>query len=182
MAATVRAQSENKPSLIFMMFALWTAVTRLRSQRSAYSNAKCAMRVDAPLGDDFQALDDAGHDLVLEAGVEILGVLAHDDEVESRIGRPNREAFRPAVGWRTIELLAQPTLAHVAGAAGCRDRTLERHLAAPNSCSTSAGSASPYFSCATTPISIGTHSISRPDASTMRHAASTLRDRCRRRE
>ena len=30
-----------------MMFALWTAVTRLRPRRRAYSNAYLAMRVDA---------------------------------------------------------------------------------------------------------------------------------------
>ena len=36
-----------------------------------------------PLGDDLQALDDARHDLVLEAGVQILGVLADDDQVDA---------------------------------------------------------------------------------------------------
>ena len=84
-AATSRTHSRNSPSLIFMMFALCTAVTRLRPWRRAYSKANCAMRVDASLGDDLQALDHAGHDLVLEAGVEILGVLAHDDEIDALV-------------------------------------------------------------------------------------------------
>ena len=33
------------------------------------------------LGDDLQAFDDAGHDFVLEAGVEIFGIFADDDDV-----------------------------------------------------------------------------------------------------
>src|SRR5262245_54530412 len=36
------------------------------------------------LGDDFQALDDAGNDLMLEPGVEVFGVLADDHDVDAR--------------------------------------------------------------------------------------------------
>ena len=34
------------------------------------------------LGDDFQAFNDAGHDRVLEAGVQVLGIFADDDEID----------------------------------------------------------------------------------------------------
>src|SRR5581483_7771882 len=40
-------------------------------------------------GDDLQALDDAGHDLVLDAGVKAFGVFANDDEVDVGITRRN---------------------------------------------------------------------------------------------
>ena len=44
---TLRVLSRNSPSLSFMMFALWIAVTRLRPFARAWSNANCAIRVDA---------------------------------------------------------------------------------------------------------------------------------------
>ena len=66
------------------MLALWIAVTVLRPCRRACSNANSRDARRRLLGDDLQALDDAGHDLVLEAGVEILGVLADDDEIDVR--------------------------------------------------------------------------------------------------
>src|SRR5581483_3310581 len=40
-------------------------------------------------GDDLQALDDAGHDLVLDAGVKAFGVFANDNEVDVGITRRN---------------------------------------------------------------------------------------------
>src|SRR5271157_2805826 len=60
------------------------------------------------LGDDLQALDHAGNDLVLDAGVQPFGVLANDDEVHAGIARGySREiADRPEVGEK-LELLAQ---------------------------------------------------------------------------
>ena len=48
-AATSRQQRRNRPSLIFMMLALWIAVTLRRSSRRAYSNAACAIRMEAVL-------------------------------------------------------------------------------------------------------------------------------------
>ncbi len=50
-------------------------------------------------GDDLDAFDHARDDDVLEAGVEVFGVLAHDDEVELRIAaRHVRQGFdRPDV-------------------------------------------------------------------------------------
>ena len=65
------------------MLALWTAVTRLRPCVRAYSKANRRDARRGLLGDDLQALDDARHDLVLEPRVEVLGVLAHDDDVDA---------------------------------------------------------------------------------------------------
>ena len=39
--------ARNRPSLIFMMLALWIAVTRVRPLARACSNANLPMRVDA---------------------------------------------------------------------------------------------------------------------------------------
>ena len=60
------------------------------------------------LGDDLQALDDAGHDLVLEAGVQVLGVLADDDEIDALEARRHARQVphRPQVGVE-IQRLAQ---------------------------------------------------------------------------
>ena len=65
------------------MLALWTAVTRLRPCRRACSKANSRDPRRRALGDDLQALDDARHDFVLEAGVQVLGVLADDHEVDA---------------------------------------------------------------------------------------------------
>ena len=62
-----------------------------------------------PLGDDLQAFDDARHDLVFEPRIEILRVLAHDDQVHVlKAARHAREVpHRPEVRVQ-IERLAQP--------------------------------------------------------------------------
>src|SRR5271155_144035 len=59
-------------------------------------------------GDDLQALDYSGHDLMLEAGVKALGVFADDDEVHVRIAGRNmgQIADGTKVGVE-LELLAQ---------------------------------------------------------------------------
>ena len=46
------------------------------------------------LGDDLQALDHARDHLVLQAGVEILGVLAHDHQVHPGPARRDALMFR----------------------------------------------------------------------------------------
>ncbi len=56
-------ESRNSPSLSFMMFALWIAVTFFRPCRRACSNANRADPRRGALGDDLQALDDARNDL-----------------------------------------------------------------------------------------------------------------------
>jgi len=52
------------------------------------------MRVDAASVMIFQALDDARDDLMLEAGIEVLGVFADDDHVDvGRKARPGTPAM-----------------------------------------------------------------------------------------
>ena len=91
------------------MFALWIAVTRLRPKRARVLEGEPRDARRGLLGDDLEALDDARHDLVLEPGVEVLGVLADDDEVDAL--EPALDAgqvlHRPQVGVE-IERLAQP--------------------------------------------------------------------------
>ena len=84
-----------------MMFALWMAVTLLAAVTRARLEREPRDARRGALGDDLQALDDAGHDLVLEAGVEVLGVLAHDDEVDAvkRLAHAGEVPTR-AAGWR----------------------------------------------------------------------------------
>ena len=50
------------------------------------------------LGDDLQALDDAGDDLVLEPGVQVFGVLADDDDID--VGESALDAGRFRTGRR----------------------------------------------------------------------------------
>ena len=68
-----------------MMLALWMAVTFLRPSRRAYSKAARAILRGGLLRDDLQALHHARHHFVLQAGIEILGVLAEDGQVERQI-------------------------------------------------------------------------------------------------
>ena len=44
---TFRAQSRNRPSLSFMMLALWIAVTRLRPYARAFAKVNLATLVEA---------------------------------------------------------------------------------------------------------------------------------------
>ncbi len=72
-------------------------------ERKLHDPRRCA------LGDDLQALDHARHHLMLEACIEILGVLAHDDQVDPGIPRvdPGQVPHRAEVGVE-VERLAQP--------------------------------------------------------------------------
>ena len=74
------------------MFALWTAVTRRRPLRARVLEGEARDARGGGLGDDLERLDDAGHDDVLEAAVEVLGVLAHDDEVHALEAALDRRA------------------------------------------------------------------------------------------
>ena len=102
-----RKTSRKSPSVNFMMFALVTHETRLRPWARAYSNAKRMIRSEpsrligltempepeaicffcsaVQLGDHLLGFGRAG--LVLDAGVEILGVLADDHEVDVVVAR-----------------------------------------------------------------------------------------------
>ena len=129
-AATVRAQSRNRPSLSFMMLALCTAVTACARAAARARRRTRAMRVDASSVMIFRLSTTPGHDLVLEAGVEVLGVLAHDDEVDACVARRHRRQVpdRPQVGVE-VERLAQADVdAGEALADRRRDRPLERDL------------------------------------------------------
>src|SRR5581483_4120450 len=57
---------------------------------------------------DFQALDHAGNDFVLQARIETLGILTNDDQVDVRIARGNMRQITYRTEVRVeLELLAQ---------------------------------------------------------------------------
>ena len=59
------------------------------------------------LGDDLQALDHAGDNFVLDAGVKALRVFAHDDQVDVRItGRNVRQVANGTEVGIELKLLA----------------------------------------------------------------------------
>ena len=84
------------------------------------------------LGDDLQALHHAGHDFVLDAGVQALGVLADDDQVH--VGVARRDVRKIADGAEVgvqLEALAQGDVdAGKAAADGRGDGALERDMGA----------------------------------------------------
>ena len=171
--ATRRKQSSKSPSESFMMLALWTTVTRLRSFFSAYRKAYSQMREAAPLGDELDALRDARHDHQLEAGVEVLGVLAHDDDVGPL--EPRLDAGEAADGAHVgveIERLAQRDVDGAEALAdGRADRALERDAVLRIESSTSCGSVVPVFSATAAPASCTSQSMATPAASRTRCVA-----------
>ncbi len=157
----------NRPSLSFMMLALCTAVTRLRPCFTRVVEGELRDARRRRLGDDLQALDHARHHLVLEPGVEVLGVLADDDEVDVLVARRHRRdvPHRPQVGVE-VERLAQPTLTLVKPppigvVTGPLSATLLRRIES----SSSSGSVAPCASSASTPARCDSHSTSRPAVS-----------------
>ena len=84
------------------------------------------------LGDDFQAFDDAGNDFVLQAGVEIFRIFAHDhdiDAIEARL-HAGQIPHRAQVGVK-IERLAQSDVdARSAASDGGAHGTLQRDFIA----------------------------------------------------
>ncbi len=83
-------------------------------------------------GDDLDALRGVGSDHVLDARVEVLGVLADDDEVDVVVARLEAldGARRPEVGVEPERLTKRDVDAPEALADGGRDRALERDLVA----------------------------------------------------
>ena len=78
-----------------MMLALWIAVTDLRSFAPRVLEGEPRDAPRRARRDHLDAFDDAGRDLMLDAGVEVLGVLAHDDQVdifETACERPGSSA------------------------------------------------------------------------------------------
>ena len=66
-----------------MMFALWIGRDPAAAVPAGVLEGVARDARRGLLRDDLQGLDDAGHDDVLEAAVEVLGVLADDDEVDA---------------------------------------------------------------------------------------------------
>jgi len=62
-------------------------------------NANLAIRVEAFLSNDLQALDDPGHHLMFQARVKTLRVLTHDDQVYIGIARRN---MRQITDWPEV--------------------------------------------------------------------------------
>ena len=79
----LREQRMKRPSDSFMMLALWMAWIFLRLTLARVLEGKARDAGGSFLGDDLQALDHAGHDFMLDAGVQALGVLANDDEIDA---------------------------------------------------------------------------------------------------
>ena len=84
--------------------------------------------------DDLQALDHARHDLVLEAGIEILGVLAHDHEIHALIARGDRRNVpdRPQVREQFQRLPQADVHARESAAHWRRQRPFERNFVSGN--------------------------------------------------
>ena len=85
-------------------------------------------------GDDLDALGGVGPDHVLDARVEILGVLAHDDEVDVLVARveADHRPSGPEVGVQVERLAERDVDAPEAAADRGRDRPLERDPVAPD--------------------------------------------------
>ena len=85
-------------------------------------------------GDDLDALGGVRADHVLDARVQVLGVLAHDHEVDVLVARLEalHRAGRAQVGVQAERLAERDVDAPEALADGRRDRALERDLVAPD--------------------------------------------------
>ena len=85
-------------------------------------------------GDDLDALGGVVADHVLDAGVQVLGVLADDDQVDVLVARVEalHRAGRAEVGVQVERLAERDVDAAEAAADRGRDRALERDLVAPD--------------------------------------------------
>ena len=114
------------------MLALWNRGHASGALRRRIAKANCAIRVEARSVMIFRLSTTPGTTSCSSPGIQVLGVLTHDDEIDVR--EPARDARqvpdRPEVRVE-VERLAQ---AHVdAGDAfgdRCRHRALERHFVA----------------------------------------------------
>jgi hypothetical protein len=86
------------------------------------------------LGDDLQALDYPRYDLMLEAGIQIFSVLAHDDEVDRlKSGRDARQIPDRSQICVQVERFAKPDVDTGESVRDRRgDRSLQRDLVATN--------------------------------------------------
>ncbi len=114
------------------MFALWIDVTFLRPCLRRVLEREVRDPRRRLLGDDLQALDHARHDLVLEPGVEILGVLADDHQVDALKARVDagQVPHRPQVRVQVQRLAQADVDAGEPLPDRRRHRPFERHLVA----------------------------------------------------
>ena len=135
-----------------MMFAFVMPATSRRPLARAYSKAKRMIRSDAAALIGFTEMPDSGGDLlrlqrvqrlddvlgvcaaglVLDAGVQVLRVLAHDDDVDAVVaGADARVRLARAHARVELELVAERDVDRAeAGADRGRDRPLERDAVA----------------------------------------------------
>src|SRR5579864_2249599 len=124
-------------------------------------------------GDDLQALDHAGNNFMLDAGIKALGIFANDDQVNVRIASRNvrKIANGPEV---CVELEALAQLDVNAGKAAAdrrRHRSLRPTRVRSIESLRSFGMYSLYFSKASAPAMNVSHSNLTPVASRMRTVA-----------
>ena len=114
------------------MFALWTAVTLLAAVRDGVLEGEAGDPLRRGPGDDLDALGGVGADHVLDPGVEVLGVLADDDEVDVLVARVEAldRARRAQVRVEAERLAERDVDAPEARPDRRRDRALERDLVA----------------------------------------------------
>ncbi len=114
------------------MLALWTAVTLRRPLATAYSKANRAIRSDAARVMILMLSAASRADHVLDAGVQVLGVLADDDEVDVLVARLEalHRAGRAQVRVQAEGLAQRDVDAPEALADRRRDRALEGDLVA----------------------------------------------------
>ena len=116
------------------MLALWMAWIFLRLNAPRVFEGKPGDARGGLLGDDLQALDHAGHNFVLDARVQSLGVFAHHHQIDAGIARGHRRqiADGPEVG-EQLKLLAQRHVdAGKAAADGRRHRAFQSNMGALN--------------------------------------------------
>ena len=116
------------------MLALCTAVTLRRPCAARVVEGEAHDALAGGAGDDLDGLGGVGAHHVLDAGVEVLGVLAHDHQVDALVAAPHPlDGARRAQAGVEVELLAQGDVdAAKAGADRGGDGPLDGDLVAPH--------------------------------------------------
>ena len=116
------------------MLALWTAVTLLPAVGDRVLEGVAGDPLGRRAGDDLDALGGILADHVLDAGVEVLGVLADDDQVDVVVAEVEalHRAGRAHVGVQVERLAERDVDAPEPATDRGRDRTLERDVVAPD--------------------------------------------------
>ena len=116
------------------MFALWTAVTLCRPLATRVVEGVAGDPLGRRPGDDLDALGGVGPDHVLDPGVQVLGVLADDHEVDVLVARVEalHRAGRADVGVQPEGLAEGDVDAPEALPDRRRDGSLQGDLVAPD--------------------------------------------------